>query len=360
MHAAHLRPALRDMLARAAYASGVTKPDKGLRGALTVATFHRVLPASLKATYPLPGLVATPAELAWILAYMSRIYSCMTLSEAVDRWTSRDVPKQPMLAVTFDDGQRDNFVYARPILERVGVRATFFVVAGPTCENTALWHDRLGFAAADLVRRRGGRSRLFSELHMGDPGGDDGAAVRWLVRSAKSLTPTRREQVVSDVEGMAGGKVPPEWAGLMSWPEIRLLAAEGHEIGSHTLTHPLLPQLDEAGIRAEVSGSRDLLRAKIGRHVSSFCYPNGSLDARCVSAVQEAGYRAAVTTRAGVNRLPGSPLTLARCDLSGGRVQDRRGRPSPARLALHLSGHRKLPAGWRRGLLARTGFGEGG
>ncbi|MBK6018071.1 polysaccharide deacetylase family protein [Streptomyces sp. MBT53] len=77
---------------------------------------------------------------------------------------------------------------------------------------------------------------------------------------------------------------------LLTADGIRRAAAEGVEIGSHGLTHVDLTKADDATLKAEVAESRSVLAELTGTTVDGFCYPYGTVDARAVAAVQEAGY----------------------------------------------------------------------
>ncbi|MFI6404469.1 polysaccharide deacetylase family protein [Streptomyces sp. NPDC050548] len=77
---------------------------------------------------------------------------------------------------------------------------------------------------------------------------------------------------------------------LLTADGIRRAAAEGVEIGSHGLTHVDLTKADDATLKAEVAESRSVLAELTGTTVDGFCYPYGTIDARAVAAVQEAGY----------------------------------------------------------------------
>jgi peptidoglycan/xylan/chitin deacetylase (PgdA/CDA1 family) len=105
----------------------------------------------------------------------------------------------------------------------------------------------------------------------------------------------------------------PEWSGElqpMSWHEIREVAEDGWEIGSHTVSHPWLPGLDEDTLRVELKESRETIEAEIGRPCTSLAYPYGGHDDRVVDAARAAGYGFACTLP---NRLTrGAPLTWPR------------------------------------------------
>lgn len=320
MNRARFRELSRDVIAVLGAASGLTGPLRRHRGHLVVVTFHRILPDSLRDQYPYPNLVVTPEELDWLLGTLARGYTLGPLGELHARHVAGECSAKPFMAVTFDDGQLDNFVHARPVLERHGVRASFFVPVNAIDEAEALWHDQLGFAV--LALRRAGCAE---------------PEPLALVDAAKRLSPAERAELVRHWVDRAR-TVVPAWAGMMSWEQVRTLCADGHEIGSHSMSHALLPQCDERTLRVEAACSKARIEGELGVRVDSFCYPNGDWDRRTVEAVRAAGYRRAVTTRWGSNP-PGAPtMALRRCDIDIRRLRDRRGACSASLLSLRLSG----------------------
>jgi peptidoglycan/xylan/chitin deacetylase (PgdA/CDA1 family) len=103
----------------------------------------------------------------------------------------------------------------------------------------------------------------------------------------------------------------------LSRGEIRGLLAANWELDSHTLTHAYLPGLSATRLRAEVSGSRRLLRRRFHVPVNFFCYPTGAYDARVVAAVRAAGYQGATTTEDGLASRS-EPFTMDRVRVSRG------------------------------------------
>ncbi len=308
-----VKEVLRDLAGSALGLVGITSPSRLGRDRLTVATFHRVLPEVERNRYPYPMLAVTPEELGGLLDFFSAHFLCTTLAGAF-RLFSLDVrPERPLLALTFDDGQLDNFVHARPALESRNLRATFYVPFEAIERREPLWHDRLGFALMAA---------------------GEGDRVAERVEEAKTWSPEVRAQAVARLSTAA----IPDWASLMTWDQVRTLAAAGHEIGSHSLSHALLPQLDDAAIEREVAGSKAAIEAKIDRPLASFCYPNGDTDDRAARAVAHAGYACAVTTQWGVNNRGSDPFRLRRFDMNPRYSISRSGRLSPSRVAWRMSG----------------------
>ena len=78
-----------------------------------------------------------------------------------------------------------------------------------------------------------------------------------------------------------------------AWDELREHAARGVEIGSHTVSHPHLPQLGDAEIERELRESRERIEAELRRRCRLLAYPYGEEDSRCRAAARAAGYEAA-------------------------------------------------------------------
>jgi peptidoglycan/xylan/chitin deacetylase (PgdA/CDA1 family) len=339
---ARLRPLVRDLGAELLYRSTLTHPSRLANDKLTIVTFHRVLPRELLAQYPIPSIAVTPEELDWLIGLFDHYYTIGTLGEVGTRFALGDRPERPLLAITFDDGQRDNYEHARPILAQHGAHASFFVVADATDQNQTLWHDRIAYSVASLLQRdRAAAAPLLAELGvtLEDPDPQNAAVAR-----VKRMTPEARDAWVSKVESSAGGNCRPSWDGMMTWDELRAMHDEGHEIGSHSRTHAILPLVNDAQLDDEIAGSRRTLRERLGFEIQSFCYPNGDHDERAVRAVERAGYRHAVTTRYGINDESASPYRWRRLDMQGSHARTASGDFSAARVLLRLTG--RLPSAY--------------
>lgn len=337
MIARRLKSALRDQAAALLHASGVTRPKN--RARLTIVTFHRVLPSDELTEYPFPRLAVTPDELAWLLEVVAENFECGALGPLHERWAARSEFERPPLAVTFDDGQVDNFRWARPVLNAAGIQATFFAVSSAAADGNLLWHDRAAYAIANAFRDQPNALRAHARrlAALEEPWSVD-SVVYTLVESLKRVSADERERWIASL-AMAVAKVTvPSWDGMMTFEQLRELVRDGHELGSHSHSHPILPLLPDDQLRNELEQSRAVLSGAIGQPVTSLCYPNGDSDERVAKAARAAGYRRAVTTAWGWNPRGADPLQLKRCDIQSATIRDRRGSLSPARLAWRISG----------------------
>ena len=112
---------------------------------------------------------------------------------------------------------------------------------------------------------------------------------------------------------------PPHWpedgrptGRMLNADELREMQASGMEIGSHTVSHMRLTELDDAQLTQELTLSKGTLEALLGNAVGSFAYPYGDWDARCAAAVKQAGYTAACTTCTGWALRDNDPYRLRR------------------------------------------------
>ncbi len=104
---------------------------------------------------------------------------------------------------------------------------------------------------------------------------------------------------------------------LMRWTDARWLLAEGFEVGSHTATHPVLPEINPAAARQEIEESKRELEDQLGMAIRFFAYPYGRLDRTVQDLVRESGYAAACSTRAGFNGVEVDRFVLRRLDIHG-------------------------------------------
>ena len=152
------------------------------------------------------------------------------------------------------------------------------------------------------------RRRLPRVVHKraADPAGAGMARVD----GARALTP-RRAPVRA-----AGWPAPYAWK-LQPYM-VREMLADGWELDSHSLTHPMLTTVSATQLHAEVYASRAELQAQFGVPVSVFCYPYGGYDAATVKAVEGAGYVAALSTNLGLASSRQSPYALDRIPVDRG------------------------------------------
>ncbi len=240
-----------------------------------------------------------------IVRYVTRHFDVVPLAELA-RDAARGAPVGHKLAISFDDGLRNNVEIAYPILKAHGAPATFVVCPELVERDAWLWNHE----ARQRLRRleAGPRREIAAELACD-------AEVESIVERMKRLPLAARRRAEARIRHATPGFAPtPEERhefDLASWTELRSLDPQLVTIGSHTLTHPILPSLDAGEAEEEIAQSRRLLERKLGREVQLFAYPNGDIDAAALACVRR-HYRAAVTVEEGWVSSPCDPFLLPR------------------------------------------------
>jgi peptidoglycan/xylan/chitin deacetylase (PgdA/CDA1 family) len=180
-----------------------------LRDKATIVLFHRV-----DDSLPNDPISCTSSQFAAYCEFFKRYFDVIPLTELLDRLDSgRDISRS--LVITFDDGYRDNYELAAPILRDLGLPACFFIATDFIGSDQVTWWDR-----------------------------ESGIQSRW-----------------------------------MDWEQVRALRTTyGFEIGAHTCTHPDLARLPLAEARKEIAQSKERLEAELNEPVTLFSYPYGRRD----------------------------------------------------------------------------------
>lgn len=255
------------------------------------------------------GLTVKPDSFDRQLRLLKDRYPVVSLDQAVEELGAGTLNRH-VFVITFDDGYRDNFLHAYPILSRHGIPATIFV----TCEP--LDHGHFGWSRFDEVILRSTAPEIDLSAHglgiigLAGPEARKAALVH-LHRELKKLDDGGRRSVMAAVESTLGGDDGAGDRIMLSWDEVRIMVSGGLvSIGSHTLTHPILTRIPPEQASVEIKESKRRIERETGARIDHFAYPNGGwsdFDADIVRLTRESGYRSACATIPGTNR-PGADL----------------------------------------------------
>ncbi len=245
-----------------------------------------------------------------LLRWMQSRYRLVSLDTLLENLASGK-PAGGDVALTFDDGLRNHLRHAYPVLKRLGIPATYFVCPGLIESGRWLWNHE--------ARARLNRMDAPTRTSVANLTGAPQSAVEPIIDWMKTLTPGKRQDVEQRIRDASPDFAPTSEESdrfdPLAWDDFAQLDPALITIGSHTMSHPILPTLDDASLRWELHESRALLEARLRRTVDLFCYPNGSSDAR-VRAVARRTYRAAVTTQEGHVLAGVDPIAIPRIPVS--------------------------------------------
>ena len=267
--------------------------------------YHQVVDDVRNAGPSIPAMVISTAMLERQLEWVGRHFRFVSLDELGQRLESGRAGEPPLAAVTFDDGYRDVYEHAFPLLQRMGIPGAVYVVTDFVGTGRLMMHDRVHLLVSRLLAEPpSARAQLIEQLRDAGPvpvlegierqrPRDTFAVMRALLESARSA---RLERLVAAL-AQAGGwdEEPVSELRVLDWDMVRTMHRAGFAIGSHTATHALLTLEAPDRVGQELSGSRKRLEDELGAPVRHFAYPDGRFDGAVVDAVAEAGYRFAYT-----------------------------------------------------------------
>jgi peptidoglycan/xylan/chitin deacetylase (PgdA/CDA1 family) len=323
----HGIPNKREFLARAFGRLGVLglleHAVAAWRPGLVVLTYHRIAEPGAGLFYD-PVISATPESFRAQIDWLRNHVRILTLDELVT-WVETGSPGRELVAlVTFDDGYRDNFDVAVPILRAGNVPATFFIPTAFLDSPRLPWWDHVAYAIKQTRARR-----LMLERHRNGDAPPLVIDLDLMPRTEATMTIIRafldesigderwfldqladRAEVDMDAESLGR-------ALFMTWDQVRQLADSnaGLTIGSHGHSHLRLARLDDDSQRYELTESKRILETRLGREVVGLAYPYGwpgTYTAQTKALAADAGYRLAFASRQGTNR----PGILDRYELS--------------------------------------------
>ncbi|MFZ1153953.1 MAG: polysaccharide deacetylase family protein [Solirubrobacteraceae bacterium] len=200
--------------------------------------------------------------------------------------------------ITFDDGYRDNYEIAFPLLREHGLRATFFLTTGFLDEPRAAWWDEIAWMACNAEDKPSGGQAMADDEVMpaGEAmpyggellpaglsltGGDRSASIAALVARYKTLGDGEGEhflEALAQKSGCGRCRTSDARALWMTWAMAREMQSAGMSIGGHTVTHPVLARLSPERQRDEIAACARRLHEELKVTMRWFAYPVGGHD----------------------------------------------------------------------------------
>jgi peptidoglycan/xylan/chitin deacetylase (PgdA/CDA1 family) len=216
--------------------------------------------------------------------YLREHFQVVPLSRIVESLAAGKQLESHWVALTIDDGRRNCYEFLFPLLKEYRMPATFFVVSSFIAGEDWIWTDKVLW-----LSELPGRAEELASQRLPD-----------VFQSLNRMRPETRNRRIDEWAALAGVSLPeqaPAKYAPCTWAELREMAGSLVEIGSHTVTHPILSSITDEESWKELTESRRQIEEALGTQVRSFCFPNGQPEdyrASQVKEVQEAGYNCAV------------------------------------------------------------------
>ncbi len=267
--------------------------------ALHIFKYHQILPAVSQ----LDGGDLPLEIFQWQMRWLKNNMEVFSLKDGLAHLSERNLPKRAA-AITFDDGYAADVAYVVPILKEVGFSATFFVSSG-YLQGQCMWDEALRIVLRETKKQVVDLSNVQLGIHVLDSKIARIMAYEKLCMALKYRPLVDRHHLLNEIYHCA--QVHSNDRQLMlSENQVKQLVAEGMEVGSHTVDHPILNCEADGDAEYQIRKDKEQLEKVIGRPVKYFAYPNGipgkDFNRRHVDIVQHCGFEAAVTTSVGVAR----------------------------------------------------------
>ncbi len=286
-----------------------------------VVTLHHVRPDRGVAFDPNGLLSITPDFLDRFLGhFIKRGWRFVPVEEIVP--DSRRAPDPRRIAVTLDDGYRNNAEHALPVFRKHGVPFTIYVCPGFSDRTAELWWEALERIIAGAESFAPPGDGVSTRVPTRTPAEKLAMFNAWRTWLITDVDETRQRVTIRALAGAQGLDLARLAAELvMDWRELRTIAADPLcSIGAHTMTHASLARLPADAALREIKESVDRIAAEIGTRPRSIAFPYGGLRAaglREAKLAEQAGLAASFTTRPGYMPSNGWSHGLPRVSVNG-------------------------------------------
>lgn len=251
------------------------------------------------------------------MRYLKEHYRLVPLSQLC-RELQNGCVVPPTLAITFDDGYRDLYTYAFPVLQKYSIPATIYLIGQCMQTGEAPWYDRI-FVGLEIwpdpiLEVELNESR---EFKLSDQASR--AAAAWeIVCYLRSIPNIQRREWCAVFDRRMHLPMRQLEARMLNWDQVHAMHKGGVSFGAHTMTHPSVSRLDSHSLQEELVQSRAGLEAGLQTSIEDFAYPFGKPSDCSLAAekvLSSAGYRSATTTTAGRNTAGSNLFRLRRMQI---------------------------------------------
>jgi len=256
------------------------------------------------------------------MKYLTENYKLISLNKLSEMINNGEIPKKAVI-ITFDDGYKDNYEFAFPILKKYDIPATIFLSTGPIEQKKLFWWDEVNYALIhtdmeSIVLKGIGTYKLINEE-------DKIKAGLNIVEKLKKMENREKESTIETLINLTHVNIPENLGKkhLLSWNEIEKMDKNGIDFGAHTVNHPILTNIPLEEAKWEINTSKNLIEERLSRKISSFSYPNGKIgdfNGEISSLVRKAGFNCSVSFLPGL--VKNSVNELFQLNRSSGEFND--------------------------------------
>jgi len=219
------------------------------------------------------------------------------------------IPKRAVI-ITFDDGYRDNYEIAYPILKARRASATIALATGFMGKMDLFWWDKLAYCihqtkASEVVSAHLGKLSLH----------DKEVAIRSIQQSLKEVTDQVKKEILDEILQKMDVPILLKNEVFLTWKDVREMSVYRISYAAHTVTHPILTRISLSEAKKEITDSKQDIERETNREVNVFTYPNGKkedMSKEIDKFLKEHGFKFCLSTQYGANRITTNMFRLNR------------------------------------------------
>jgi peptidoglycan/xylan/chitin deacetylase (PgdA/CDA1 family) len=279
---------------------------------ILIFTYHRVLP---EITFnPFDTVISLKAFNKQI-NFLAQKYAIISLKDAVKQLTHGQLNTKMQIVLSFDDGYRDNYEIVYPILKKMGIPAVFFIIANYINSNSLLWDVEIAKILSENRKRN--KVKIANQIIKESIFQSRDAYIISVIKKIKALTHRVRQEVLDSIrEYRDRNEMTGYWDNcFMSWDNLKIIAENGIEIGSHGLNHYSLSMLPLEDAIYEINQSKKIIEHHINSKCSHFAFPygaRGDFNETLIDYIRQAGYQSCLLNIQGYNRITNDLFRLKR------------------------------------------------
>ncbi|MCI5222020.1 MAG: polysaccharide deacetylase [Candidatus Electrothrix sp. AR4] len=272
---------------------------------LTIFNYHRIFRNNLSTCFDEKVFGTSEADFEKQMHWLKENKAVfLSEEEVVSYYKAEKILPQRSVLITFDDGYKDNFDLAFPVLKSLEIPAIYFLPTNMITERKLCWWDLISFFIKKTKKKtifvKGKEMSLTNEQ-------EREKAIDFLLqlmkREKESYTQDLLDVLSVECE-VAFPSLGEQDAQLMSWKEVKEIMGHGVSIGSHTNSHRVLATLDEKTQFEELQSSKEILEERLSCRIRSISYPVGDYTAftdTTKALAKRAGYDLGFSFKTGVN-----------------------------------------------------------
>lgn len=306
-----------------------------LNGKCAVLMYHRVLNTfEMSESHSHDAIIISKEIFETQMRFLKKNYNVISLDKFIGMLNGKVLYREKSCLVTFDDGWKDNFKNAYPIMKELEIPGVIFLPTDFISSKKRFWQERMTqllillyeFCQKDNCLKKMALDRIkdpkFSEIMLCGKKRLK-SKVSAFIKTQKKINENGIEEINKKLIALLDheSKKQKIAADFLNWQEVETMSNNGIDFGSHGMSHRILTRI-ETNSSEEISQSKAVIERKLDKEINSFSYPNGNYSDKIIKFIKNIGYTVAFGTERGLVSINDDPYKLKRININKDMTQN--------------------------------------